>query len=112
MEFSQILTELMEKKGWTQYRLARMMDCSQSTVAHWLAGDTKPSKIRMKQLGEVFGVSEDYLNGKENAATESRDDVLDALLEDERVLLQKYRTASEEDKMLIREFIRRFRGAD
>ena len=64
MEFNRILAELMSRNGWTQYRLAMKMDCSQSTVAHWLAGETTPSRLRKKQLAEVFGVPEGVLTGE------------------------------------------------
>lgn len=60
MQFSQKLTALMEERGWTQYRLAKMMDCSQSTVGHWLSGDTKPQRGTLKRLAEVFEVEPQY----------------------------------------------------
>lgn len=69
MEFNQRLTEMMKKRGWTNYRLAKLMDCSQSTVAHWIAGDTKPQRATMKRLAEVFETSVEYLNGQEKKST-------------------------------------------
>lgn len=78
MEFNQRLRELMEERGWTQYRLAKQMDCSQSTVAHWLAGETKPQKATMKRLAEVLGVSISTLTGaeKRTSAEVQRDELI------------------------------------
>ena len=56
MEFAQKLAALMEERGWTQYRLAKLLDVSQSTVAHWLAGDTIPQKSTLKRLAQLFDV--------------------------------------------------------
>lgn len=57
----------------TQYRLAKLLDISQSTVAGWLSGTSLPRRATLKRLAEVFGVSVDYLMGKENPATANGD---------------------------------------
>lgn len=58
MEFAQTLDMLMKSRGWTSYRLAKEMHCSQSTIAHWLNGESKPSRMSMKRLNEVLGLRE------------------------------------------------------
>ena len=78
MEFNQLLSDLMKERGWTNYRLAKQMDCSQSTVANWIAGETKPQKATMKRLAAVLGVSVAYLNGDEKRPAEAgqRDELI------------------------------------
>ena len=55
----------MEEKGYTNYRLAQLLDISQSTVAYWLDGKGLPQRSKKKQLAELFGVSVAYLMGEE-----------------------------------------------
>lgn len=69
MQFAQVLSKLMEERGITQYRLAKMMDISQSTISGWLSGASMPRRATLKLLAGVFGVSVDYLLGKENPDT-------------------------------------------
>lgn len=65
MQFSQILGRLMKERGWSAYRLAKLMDVSQSTVSHWLASDTKPQRNTMRRLEEVFGVERGYFENEQ-----------------------------------------------
>ena len=112
MEFSQILDEMMKERGWSNYRLAKLMDCSQSTISHWLAGDNLPQRSTMKRLADVFGVTVERLQGIEKAAVENHDSELQKLLDEDRTLLNDIANMSEEDKNLVRAFIRRLRNAD
>lgn len=73
MEFSQILVRLMDERGYTNYRLAKLLDCSQSTVASWVNGNSIPSRSRKKQLSELFQVSVDFLEGNEKPAPKNED---------------------------------------
>ena len=67
----------MDERGYTNYRLAKLLDCSQSTVAHWLDGSTKPQRATMKRIAQQFGVSVESLSGKEKPAAQG--DELDDL---------------------------------
>ena len=64
MQFNEILRELMQQCGYTNYKLAQMMDISQSTVAYWVEGKGLPQRSKRKQLAGIFGVSVDELMGK------------------------------------------------
>ena len=74
MEFAQTLDMLMKSRGWTSYRLAKELHCSQSTVAHWLSGESKPSRMSMKRLNEVLGLHEPESTEKQKNATAQVDD--------------------------------------
>ena len=63
----------MEERGYTQYRVAKLLDCSQSTVAAWLSDASVPSRSRKKQISELFGVSVEYLDGNEKPAPTNED---------------------------------------
>jgi transcriptional regulator with XRE-family HTH domain len=64
VQFNEILFGLMQKNGYSNYKLAQMMDISQSTVAYWVDGKGMPQRSKRKQLAEIFGVSVDELMGK------------------------------------------------
>ena len=63
MQFNQKLQKMLNARGWTAYRLSKLMDISQSTVSHWLAVDSQPQRRTMRQLEDVFGVPYGYLSG-------------------------------------------------
>ena len=65
----------MVDNGYSNYKLAKLLDISQSTVAYWLDGKGQPQRSKKKQLAELFGVSVEYLMGNEakNPATDNGD---------------------------------------
>lgn len=64
MSFSQRLNELMTEFGYSNYRLAKELECPQSSVANWTKGRTVPHKSTLSRLADVFGVSVEYLKGE------------------------------------------------
>lgn len=112
MSFSEVLTKIMDERGISMYALAKMLDCSQSTVKYWLSGTTNPQRGTMKRLAETLGVSVEVLQGKEKAATDDRDGELQLLKDEDRILVHELMKMSEEDKKLVGAFIRRLRNAD
>ena len=63
MTFAQVLNELMNSRGVTNYALAKYLKCSQSTIKNWLTNTTRPNHDKLKQVAEYFGVSVDYILG-------------------------------------------------
>lgn len=63
----------MEKNDYTQESLADKLRIGQSTVSGWLSG-TSPQRRFVKDLAEVFGVSEDWLKtgGTRNITTDKQ----------------------------------------
>lgn len=57
MRFSETLASAMEKKGETNYRLAKEIGVSQTTVANWLSGKNVPIPSIRKLLDQHFGLS-------------------------------------------------------
>lgn len=107
MEFHQKLASFMDARGYTNYRLARILDVSQSTVANWLSGATVPRRATMKTIAEVFHVPLEELYER-GASGES-----DSVSPDELLLIQKIRALDEHGRkmvnMVIEEETRRLR---
>ena len=62
MCFADFLKYAMEKTELTNYKLAKMLEISQTTVANWLEGHTEPRSKKRKEVFDLFGVSETELN--------------------------------------------------
>ena len=118
MNFSQRLTALLEERGWTQYRLAKNMDISQSTVSHWLNGEGMPQKHTLKRLAETLDVEVSYFTAPDvimmldKKTVPVTEDGLQRLDDDERVLLEHYRTMTEDDRERMQDFARRLKSGD
>ena len=59
------IKELREKHGISQEELAEMMHIAPPSVSNWGQGKTKLTKAKLKILAKLFGVSTDYLLGKD-----------------------------------------------
>lgn len=59
------LKELREQAGYSQYSFADKFGVAQSTVGSWEAGKREPNFNTMQRLADFFGVSVDYLLGRE-----------------------------------------------
>ncbi|EDO61436.1 putative repressor LexA [[Clostridium] leptum DSM 753] len=62
------LKELRENAGLSQYGFAEKIGISQSTVGNWEAGSREPNFKTMERIADFFGVSVDYLLGRETVA--------------------------------------------
>ncbi|MGQ7344242.1 helix-turn-helix domain-containing protein [Streptococcus suis] len=65
MEFSERLKSLRLKAKLTQIEVAEKIGVSQPQYARWEAGKRKPSSETLQKFADFFGVSMDYLAGKE-----------------------------------------------
>lgn len=57
------ISELRKKNGYTQKELARLMNCTQSTIGGWETGARTPTLEASKKLADLFQTSVDYLMG-------------------------------------------------
>lgn len=55
------IIKLRKKNGWSQEELAEKMNVSRQAVSKWESAQTVPDLGRILQLGELFGVTTDYL---------------------------------------------------
>lgn len=75
--FSDALRQLRKQKKINQASLADAIGMSQATIASWEKGTRKPDAETVAQLADYFGVSIDYLMGREEPPKEeptSRDE--------------------------------------
>lgn len=59
------LKRIRQERGLTQAELARQMSVTQSLIAMWERGVTTPSSQLLLRLSELYGVSTDYLLGRD-----------------------------------------------
>ena len=55
------IIKLRKKNGWSQEELAEKMNVSRQAVSKWEGAQTIPDIGKILQLGELFGVTTDYL---------------------------------------------------
>ena len=63
--FRIILKKLREEKNMSQYAFAEAFGVAQSTVGNWESGKREPNFETMQKIANYFGVSVDYLLGRE-----------------------------------------------
>lgn len=59
-----------QKRGWTEYTLAKNSELSQSTISSWYRKDLEPSLASLERICNGFGItlsqffsSEEYISG-------------------------------------------------
>ena len=67
--FSVALRELRKQKKLSQSALAEVVGMSQATVASWENGTRKPDVETVSYLADYFGVTVDYLMGRDEPTT-------------------------------------------
>lgn len=63
MEFALFLNYAMDKTGMTNYRLAKEVEVSQTSVANWRSGERVPRKGPKEKVLKLFGVTEGDIKG-------------------------------------------------
>lgn len=61
MKLAEKLAYLRKEKGLSQLKLAEMMDISRQAISRWETGVAVPSSDNLKYLGDIYGVSLDFL---------------------------------------------------
>lgn len=65
------LIALRKEKGLTQAQLAEEINICRQSISDWERGVTKPTQDNLLLLSELYGVSVDYLLGKDVPPTPS-----------------------------------------
>lgn len=97
--FGTILKELRTENNLSQSALAAKINCSQKIIDYWEKGSSEPTAHFIVALADFFGVSCDYLLGREDdfGAINSCNN----LTLNESELLSVYRSLSAEDKKTV-----------
>lgn len=61
------LKKLRQKKGVTQIDVAKIIGVSKSTYSYWEMDKYQPDNESLFKLADYFGVSIDYLLGRDNS---------------------------------------------
>lgn len=69
------LREARIAQGFTQKRLAQLLDVREKDVSRWESGEHAPSTPRLARLAVALGVSADWLLGIEGPRPRSNGDV-------------------------------------
>lgn len=65
MPFAQNFSFCMEQRGYSAYRLAKILGVSNQGVLNWLEGENVPHKKTRQKIAEHFGITLAELDGDE-----------------------------------------------
>ena len=65
MPFAQNFSFCMEQRGYSAYRLAKILGVSNQGVLNWLDGENIPHKKTRQKIAEHFGITLAELDGDE-----------------------------------------------
>ena len=92
MTVQQRIRELMEQRGWSEYRLAKESGLSQSTISNMFSRNTMPSISTLEVICDAFGLTlAQFFSEGEQAE----------LTNEQRLLFSKWRTLTAEQKELL-----------
>lgn len=84
--FWDILVDLCVSRGTTPTAVVSKLDISVGSITRWKSGSV-PRSSALYKLSDYFGVSPDYLLGKEESPTPSADSVFSLSKEEQEIIL-------------------------
>lgn len=91
------LKEIRESKGMTQTQLGEVIGAKKSAVSLWESGKRQIDNNTLKSLADFFGVSVDYILGRDQEEL-APDTIAPALLTREERMLQMFRQMDEKEQ--------------
>lgn len=122
-----IFERLLQKHNLSAYKVSKLTGVTQSTLSDWKRGRSTPKTDTLQKIADYFGVSVDYLMGREteepNATDKENnpivldDDALELLEElkerpEMRTLFSVSRKATKEDILKAVKIIEALKGDD
>lgn len=91
MDAQKRIKQLMEERGWTDYRLAKEANLSHSTVTNMFNRNNAPTLPTLEAVCKAFGITlaQFFSEGDE-----------DSLTEEQRTLFSKWSTLTEEQNII------------
>lgn len=65
------IAELRNRRGLSQYQLAKMLNVATSTLGMYETNKRKPNVEMLEKIADVFDVTTDYLLGRDKADTKN-----------------------------------------
>ena len=91
------IKQLMEERGWTDYRLAKEANLSHSTITNVFKRNNAPTLPTLEVICRAFGITLAQFFAEGGEAVEITDE--------QRELFAKWSTLTEKQKALLLEFI-------
>ena len=116
MPFATNLKYIKSIVGFSNYQLAKELECSQSSVKNWIDGGNIPHKKTRQKIAEHFGITLAELDGDElpvlppEGAKKAPDPEIEGGMKDED-LKEAVELLKKMDKETLRIFIKAARGA-
>ena len=63
-----IFVELLQRDGVSTYQVSKATGIAQSVFSSWKNGISKPKADKLKKIADYFGVTTDYLLGRDEKA--------------------------------------------
>ena len=93
MDAKERIRELMEERGWTEYRLAQESGLSQSTISNMFNRNNAPTLPTLEAVCGAFGIT--------LVQFFSEGDEANALTEEQQALFAKWSTLTDEQKKIL-----------
>lgn len=98
----EIFESLLRERGITSYRVAKDTGITSATLSDWKNGKSQPKVDKLQKIADYFGVSLDYLCGKEEETVQKEKAPgisSEGLTDSEREALAMWRTLSPEEQV-------------
>jgi transcriptional regulator with XRE-family HTH domain len=102
----EIYQKLLDERGIKNAEVSRATGISNMTLSDWKRGISTPKTDKLQKIADFFGVSLDYLTGRDEFSDEQA--MLDARISEDLELkeaIEKYYTLSNEKKKHVIELI-------
>ena len=90
------ICELRTAHGYTQVTLAKKLGVSKQAVSNWENDNIQPSIEMLVRLADTFGVTSDYLLGREEVVRLNVDGLSEAAIAHIALLIDDLRSAAEQ----------------
>ena len=97
------IKELRKKNALTMKRLGEIINVSEAAVSQYENGKRQPDYETLRKIADYFGVSTDYLLGREDNPTQSTDQQLEGI---DFALYGEIKDLTEEEKQDILNFVK------
>ena len=95
------IKELREEKKLSQTALAQSVGTSQRNIGRWENGENEPTYSQLVKIADYFGVTIDYLVGREDDFGVVKLENLSQISNDEKELISVYKLLSKEEKQKV-----------
>ncbi len=104
MDIQKRIRQLMDQKGWSEYRLAKEADLSQSTISHLFKRNNAPTYPTIEAICRAFGITMAQFFADEGEAV--------ALTPDQSELMLLWGTLTKEQRQIVISTMKNFNSND